>query len=414
MSIPPLKVNFKRLKKNIQDLSEIGRGPDRGIYRTAFSENDKKAREWLEKEIRNAELDFFQDGAANIHAVYAKNASEKSMVVIGSHIDSVPAAGTLDGSLGVLIGLECLRTFKEQNIELSHPVELISFSDEEGRFGGLFGSQSLAGKVTPESIHKAIDLNGITLMEAMEACGYNANEALSAARDPGSIKCFLEVHIEQGPVLDSKKIPLGIVTSITGLFKWKVSLLGRADHAGTTPMNMRADALAGLAEFINEIPRLLEENGAESTVMTVGKVDLFPGVPNSVPGKVDFSIDTRDTNEQVLHELAEAIRKTLSAIARRRKLMFEFQILSEITPVVCDELVLDAIERSIATLGVKSLSMPSGAAHDAQIIAQIAPVGMIFVPSRDGRSHSPAEWTDWDHMELGANAALRTLFQLAK
>lgn len=406
-----LKIDFKRLQTDILELSEIGRSEDRGIYRQAFSPNDLKARRWLSGRIESGGLELKVDGAANIHGIL--NRGSGPSILMGSHIDSVPAAGPLDGSLGVLTALECLRTIHDAGIELKRPLEMISFSDEEGRFGGLFGSQSLVGDVNPDRIFKAKDLNGVMLADAMEECGYDAMEALHARRKPDSVYCYLELHIEQGPVLDSLRMPVGVVDHITGLFKWSVRLIGRADHAGTTPMNMRADALGGLSEFVIEIPRIIEENGSDRSVVTVGKVDLFPGTANTVPGQVEFSIDARDTDRDVLVELQTAIRKALSAIARRRELMFEFDVLSEVNPVACDPHLMDSIRKAADTLHVPYHVMPSGAAHDAQIMAKLTRSAMIFVPSKNGRSHSSAEWTDWEHIETGANVALHTLLRLA-
>lgn len=407
-----LKINFHRLRSNIEEISKIGRSEDHGIYRQAFTENDLQARKWLSARIEEAGLELEVDGAANIHG-YLGDRSRPS-VVIGSHIDSVPAAGPLDGTLGVLTGLECLQSIKEQSIEHYYPLELVSFSDEEGRFGGLLGSQSFVGDINPQRIHNSRDLNGVSLGDAMAACGYEAIKALDARRNPRSVRSYLELHIEQGPVLDSMDVPIGVVSHITGLFKWSIRLIGRPDHAGTTPMHMRADALAGLAEFSMEIPRVLEENGSDRSVATIGKVDLFPGTANTVPGQVEFSLDCRDTEPQVLQDLMTAFRKALSAIARRRDLMFEFDVLSEVEPVACDDAIQRMIQNASERFGVQSNVMPSGAAHDAQIVARMAPVGMIFVPSKAGRSHSSAEWTDWEDIETGANVALHTLLQMAR
>ncbi|MCB1169119.1 MAG: Zn-dependent hydrolase [Leptospiraceae bacterium] len=407
-----LKINFDRLRNNIEEISRIGRSQDHGIYRQAFTENDLQARNWLSEKIEQAGLELEIDGAANIHG-YLGDRSKPS-VVIGSHIDSVPAAGPLDGTLGVLTGLECLQRLREDGYSLDYPLELVSFSDEEGRFGGLLGSQSFVGDINPQKIHNARDLNGVSLTDAMKACGYEAMKALDARRNPRSVRSYLELHIEQGPVLDSLDVPVGVVSHITGLFKWSIRLLGRPDHAGTTPMNMRADALAGLSEFSMEIPRILEENGSDRSVATIGKVDLFPGTANTVPGRVEFSLDCRDTDPAVLQDLMAAFRKALSAIARRRDLMFEFDVLSEVDPVACDDSIQSMIQKASETLGAQTHAMPSGAAHDAQIVARIAPVGMIFVPSKAGRSHSSAEWTDWEDIETGANVALHTLMQMTR
>jgi N-carbamoyl-L-amino-acid hydrolase len=407
-----LKVNFDRLRTNLNELSQIGRSTDMGIYRQAFTENDLQARNWLREKIEQAGLELDIDGAANIHG-YVGDRSKPS-VVVGSHIDSVPAAGPLDGTLGVLTGLECLQRIREEGIQLDYPLELVSFSDEEGRFGGLLGSQSFVGDINPQKIHNAKDLNGVSLADAMRACGYEAIKALDARRNPRSVRSYLELHIEQGPVLDSLDIPIGVVSHITGLFKWSIRLIGRPDHAGTTPMHMRADALAGLSEFSMEIPRILEENGTERSVATIGKVDLFPGTANTVPGKVEFSLDCRDTDSQILEDLMDAFRRALSAIARRRDLMFEFDVLSDVDPVACDDNIQNMIRSAAEAVRAQTHSMPSGAAHDAQIVARLAPVGMIFVPSKNGRSHSSAEWTDWEDIETGANVALHTLIQMAR
>ncbi|MET0044918.1 MAG: Zn-dependent hydrolase, partial [Candidatus Thiodiazotropha sp. 6PLUC3] len=278
-----LRINFERLKQNLDDLSNIGREKDHGIYRMAFSDGDMEARRWLSQQIESAGLSLYQDGAANLGA-RLNWTDDRPVVMTGSHIDTVPGAGHLDGALGVICGLEALRVLHEQNVSLSSPVELVAFSDEEGRFGGLLGSQSLCGLLTPEAILAAEDLNGIRLTEAMQQQGLNAMDALSAQRDPGSIKAFLELHIEQGPVLDRQGMQIGAVDAITGLFKWNVRLIGTANHAGTTPMEMRQDAFQGLAEFASQVDRVLEEHGSPRSRTTIGRVELFPGAANVVPG----------------------------------------------------------------------------------------------------------------------------------
>lgn len=407
-----LQINQARLKSDIETLAAIGRDTDHGIYRMAFSPGDMAGREWFKQQITEAGLEMYEDGAANIHGRLGWDES-KASVMTGSHLDTVPGAGHLDGALGVLSGLECLRRIKEENIPLQRPLEVVSFSDEEGRFGGMLGSQALTGKLTPESIHKAIDLNGVTLSQAMQACGYNAMDALHARRLPDSIHAYVELHIEQGPILDQMGFSVGVVDAIAGLFKWDVSLIGIPNHAGTTPMFMRNDAFAGLAEFHTQIQRLLDENGSERSVATIGRVSLSPGAANVVPGRVDFSLEVRDTEQRVLDDMQSACRRALSAIARRRNLMFEFKVLSEIAPVKCSNGLVEQIKQVAETLKIPSLRMASGAAHDAQMLAGITQAAMVFVPSKDGRSHSVAEWTDIRDIEKGANVLLNTLAQLA-
>ncbi|MGD8407949.1 MAG: Zn-dependent hydrolase [Thiohalophilus sp.] len=407
-----LSINTERLQQDIETLASIGRHEDHGLYRMAFSDGDMEGRAWFKQQLEDAGLEIHEDGAANIHGRLNWN-EDIPAVVTGSHLDTVPGAGHLDGALGVLVGLECLRSIKEQNLPLRHPMEVISFTDEEGRFGGMVGSQSIAGQLSPESIHQAVDLDGVTLTEAMQSRGYDAMRALHARYRPESIHAFLEMHIEQGPILDQMGLSVGIVDAIAGLFKWEVSLIGTANHAGTTPMHMRNDAFQGLAEFSSQIGRVLEENGSSRSVATIGRVDLKPGAPNVVPGRVDFSLEVRDTDDRILEELYDAFRKALSAIARRRDLMFEFKVLSEIEPVKCDLGLVNDLEDIAKQLNHEPIIMASGAAHDTQMMAKIARAAMVFVPSKGGRSHSVAEWTELVDIERGANVMLNALYKLA-
>jgi N-carbamoyl-L-amino-acid hydrolase len=410
--VQPLRVDFSRLQADIETLASIGRREDHGIHRIAFSEAFMEAHAWLQERARAAGLHVRVDDALNV-VVRCGDPSAHDVVTTGSHIDSVPGGGHLDGALGVVAGLEALRRLQESGAALARPVELVAFTDEEGRFGGMLGSQAFSGRLTPETILGARDLAGDSLVETMRSLDLDALHVLRAARSPGTVRSFVELHIEQGPVLDRAGVHIGVVEGIVGLFKWDCRLLGTGNHAGTTPMNMRLDAFQGLAEFAGEIDRILEENGSEASVATIGRVELKPGAPNVVPARVDFSLEVRDIDPDVIAALGDGFRKALSAIARRRGLMFEYEVLSEIDPVTCDRAIVGTIERVAGELGVESRRLPSGAAHDAQMIAELAPIGMIFVPSKDGRSHSPAEWTSWESIEIGANCLLGTLYSLA-
>lgn len=408
-----ITVNIDRLREDIQSLAEVGRREDHGIYRMAFTDQDMAGRDWLRRRIEAAGIEYHRDGAANVFGRVNANPSRPN-VLVGSHLDTVPAAGHLDGALGVLAGLECIRRIREEEISTRFGVELVAFSDEEGRFGAPFGSSALCGELNPESLHTSVDLDGIYLHEAMERIGLDPVDALQARRNPETIHAYLELHIEQGPILDKLGCGIGLVTGFTGFFKWFVRLRGRADHAGTTPMHLRVDAFGGLSEFSSEVPRILEENGSVDSVATIGKIDLFPGTANTVPGEVEFSLDVRDPDVDRLAELALAFRKALSAIARRRGLMFEFDVLSELEPSVCDTGVFNSIRTTADRLGMGYHVMPSGAVHDAQVLSRFTRVGMIFVPSKDGRSHSPAEWTHWEDIENGANLVLQSLLTIAE
>ncbi|TWT93511.1 Zn-dependent hydrolase [Neorhodopirellula pilleata] len=407
------EVNLERIKSDILTLASIGRHTDdHGIYRMAFTDADMEGKRWLEDRFHDAGLSHQRDGAANV-STQIDGSSDLPRILVGSHIDTVPCAGALDGTLGVIVGLECLRCLQEAGVSVRRTIELVAFSDEEGRFGGMFGSQSVCGQINPEKLATLTDMNGVKLQDELRRHGLDPMAALDAARDPESIHGYLELHIEQGPVLDRLKKPVGIVDEITGLFTWAVRLKGEANHAGTTPMDMRNDAFMGLADFAHEIPRILEENGSDRSRATIGKAQILPGATNTVPGLVEFSLDVRDTSETILEELSVAFRKALSAIARRRNLMFEFELKSYLAPVQCSATMVDALKTQSTRLNLDAHAMPSGAAHDAQIMGRMVPVGMIFVPSKGGQSHSPAEWTAWSDIAAGANLMLHTLIELA-
>ena len=407
------QIDLERLKADIRALSQIGRRSetDPALYRMAFTDAEMAAKEWLLEQLRTEGLTARMDGAGNVIGRLEPEDPDdaaKPSVLIGSHLDTVPCAGTLDGSLGVVIGLQCLRTLRAQRIPLRRPVELIAFSDEEGRFGAMFGSEAFCGFIHPARL-QCTDLDGITLADAMRAQGLDPDLAMDAARPREQIDSYLEVHIEQGPVLDTHHEQVGIVEAITGLSKWQIQFQGEANHAGTTPMDMRKDAFLGLAEFAHELERILEENGGPNSRATIGTAQILPGAANTVPGMVEFSLDIRDTNSETLQELKNASRKTLAAISRRKGLYFDYQELSHIEPVACDGKMIELLTQTADALELRFRKMPSGAAHDAQMLAQIAPTGMIFTPSRGGKSHSPEEWTAWEDMQAAANLALNTL-----
>jgi len=408
-----MHVNFERLQTDLEALSMIGRNEeDHGLYRMAFSDGDMQARAWFAERIGQAGLELHVDEAANMHARLHFD-GERPSVMTGSHLDTVPGAGYLDGALGVVGGLECLRCLKEHGVETPRALECVAFSDEEGRFGGMFGSQAISGQLTPGAILSACDLDGVTLVEAMSARGFDAQRALRARRSTSSLAAFVELHIEQGPVLDHKGASVGVVEGIFGLFRWKTRLIGTSNHAGTTPMDMRNDAFLGLAEFAGAARRILDENGGPQSVATIGRVELTPGAANVIPGQVEFTLEVRDLDKQVLLDLQQAFRRALSATARRHGLMFEFDVLTEFDPVKCDSAIVDTIEQVSESLNIDHLRLPSGAAHDTQMMAAATRAAMIFVPSKDGRSHSPAEWSSWKAIERGANVLLHTLHRLA-
>src|SRR5690606_12806948 len=280
-------------------------------------------------------------------------------------------------------------------------------------YGGMFGAQAIAGELTPGGILGMHDPDGCRLADALEAAGLAPLKALEARRAPGSMRAFVELHVEQGPVLEQSGKTIGVVDCIAGVFKWIVHLIGKADHAGTAPMNMRSDAFMGLADFAHEIPRLIDEDGTDRSRLTVGKVELKPGSPHTIPGEALFTLVGRDSDEDAMHELGNACRKSLRAIARRHNLRFEHEQISWLAPMSCNFELVDMLERQAAALDLSYVRMPSGAGDDTQFLAEITRAGPPLAPSVGGVSHSPDEWTHWSDVESGANLLLKAAVALA-
>lgn len=401
-------VNLDRIEDDLFTLKSFGYcQQDKGIYRQGLTQTDMDARRWLMEKFNKLGLTTCMDGAANVIGRFGK--SNGPAIVIGSHLDSVPCGGMFDGTLGVIAGLECIRVIMEQQIEVQHPIEIVATSEEEGRFGGMFGSQSLTGHLTADWIEKACSVDGESLKDTMQKLGLSPKEALNERYTRNSLIAFLELHIEQGPVLENTNIPIGIVENISGVFKWLIKLIGKAGHAGTAPMDMRSDAFMGLADFAHELGRIIEEDGSDKSRLTIGQVDLKPGHAHTIPGEADFTLVGRDVDEDTMHNLSAGCRKVLSAIARKQRLMFEYEEKTWLSPQTCSPEIVSMFEKTASKLNYEYMLMPSGAGHDTQFFAKIAPSGMIFVPSVNGISHAPDEWTHWTDVEKGANVLLNTL-----
>ena len=405
------KVDIERVKQDIYRVGRYGYNQeDQGIYRQGFSDEDMRARFWLEGQFAELGLAHHMDGAGNVIGRYGN--PEQKALIIASHLDSVPAGGMFDGVLGVMAGLECVRVIKENSIPLKHALEVIATSEEEGRFGGMLGAQALTGNLKLDWLERAKDHNGQLLRDAMAACQLPYHLALDAARDPDSLIGFLELHIEQGPVLEQSNMTIGVVEGISGVFKWLIRFIGKADHAGTAPMNLRSDAFMGVADFAHEIARIIDEEGTDKSRLTIGSVELKPGFAHTVPGQVEFTLVGRDMSEDIMQNLAESCRKVLSAIARRHKLMFEYEQMSWLEPKPCAKEMMNLLERHSEKLGYKTMIMPSGAGHDAQFFTDITPTGLLFIPSVGGVSHAPDEWSHWHDVEKGCNVLLNAALEL--
>jgi len=333
--------------------------------------------------------------------------------MVGSHIDSVPDGGMFDGALGVLAGLECLRRIREEGVRLRHPLELVAFTDEEGAFGGFFGSYAFTGALKPEEIPNIRDSKGLRILDAMARHGMDALQAPKAHRNPQEIRAYVELHIEQGPVLESQRVPIGVVEAIVGIRRYGITFRGRADHAGTTPMKDRKNALLGAAELILKGHNLILSDGTPASRVTVGVLQLKPAVANIVPAEAYLTYELREQSAKMLRTLAEESRALAAQVASAWGLEVSMETILEIDPVPMANEVKAAIMASAEELGCTYHRLPAMAGHDAQVVGRMVKAGMIFVPSQDGRSHSPLEFTADEDVERGANVLLLTLLRLA-
>ncbi|MGF1609345.1 MAG: Zn-dependent hydrolase [Kiloniellales bacterium] len=405
-------VNLERLRARVTALARIGADPSgRGVHRPSFSAADMEARRWLREQMDALGLRVWMDAVGNVIGRW--EVGEGPAVLLGSHLDSVPHGGAFDGALGVVAALECVEALMDCGITPAAPLEVIGTSEEEGRFGGMLGAQAMAGTIPETWFYETVDDQGVKLVDAMRNAGLDPDDYRAARRDPATVKAFLELHIEQGPVLDRTGRPAGIVEGISGVFNWVVTMTGAANHAGTTPMELRQDAFRGLADFAAAVPDILARHGTPASRLTVGKVDLEPNFPHTVPGRAEFSVVGRDIDEAVMTALAKACRAALESAARCNGLTLEMTEISWLSPTPCHADIIAAFARQAAALGLDAPVMPSGAGHDTQVMAQLTRAGMIFVASRGGVSHAPDERSDWSDIEAGSNLLLHTLLDVA-
>ncbi len=407
----PVTISISRLKSHIEALSRFGRNPDgQGITRSCWSPAHEEARAWLLVRMKEAGLTTSVDQAGN---TFGRLGGPGPCVMTGSHIDTVPQGGPLDGALGVLAGLECLHVINERRITTRLPLTVAAWSDEEGRYGSLFGSRAFTGKLDAKAVPGFRAADGETLVDAMARAGFNALDAVKAKCDPKTLSAYLELHIEQGPHLDAARIPIGVVLGIVGIRRWRLTFDGEPDHAGTTPMAWRKDAFLGAADYALRAREHVVRKGSGRSVTNFGRIELLPGVSNIVPARAVLLQEIRELDPKILARLDRECLALSRAVASRRKLSVKVETLSRTEPARCAPRVLAAVERAATALKLPWKRMPSGAGHDAQNLASITDAGMLFIPSKGGRSHRPDEMSDWKAIERGANALLHTLLDLA-
>ena len=401
------RLTLGSVSTSLDELAQIGRRSDGGVARFAWTPELFAAYDWVADRMRALGLEVEIDAAGNLIGRW--NVGRGKAVVVGSHLDTVPSGGPLDGVLGVLAAVHAVALLKEEGFEPERPLWIVAFMDEEGtRFNAaLFGSRAFTGEDVSGSGDR-VDANAVTLREAMAAAGCDLDRAGEACR-LDEIGAFIELHIEQGPLLEAQGVEIGVVTSIVGLRGYRVRLRGQANHAGTTPMPLRRDALAGAARVVLEVRDLARAR--DSITANVGKIAVEPGGANVVPGLADFTIDLRGTSSSVLEELERVVEETVARIASEEGLEFELERTFALEPLELDPELTEMVERAARIENASTRRMPSGAGHDAMILGRHVPAAMIFVPSRDGISHSPAEYSSPGQVELGTRVLTEALRQ---
>ena len=405
-----LSVNSQRIESRIFELAKFGKDATGRGYRVAYTKGDIEGRAWFMELMKKAGLEPTIDAAGNIIGKRkGKNPSLKT-IGFGSHIDMVPDGGNYDGTLGSISALEIIEILNENNVVTEHPLEVIIFGNEEG---GTIGSKAMVGGITVDGLQQKSQ-SGLTMAEGIKAIGGNPDNIQSCIRKKGDFHAWVELHIEQGGILEKEKIQIGVVEGIVGIVHWEVTVEGFANHAGATQMNMRQDALLAASKFIIAVNEVVTSvKGTQ--VGTVGKIAVLPGAYNVIPGKVVLGLEIRDLNANKIEMLFKEMEKRAANIAKDSKTTISFvRQPNESKPALTNKVLQQTINTSAKALGFSTKFMQSGAGHDSQHIASMAPAAMIFIPSMGGISHSPKEFSTATDMANGANVLLQTILKLDK
>jgi allantoate deiminase len=400
-----------RAETMLAELGAISSEPQR-LVRLYLTPEHRRAADLIGSWMRDAGMIVTEDALGTVRGHWRPDL--KRRLLIGSHIDTVIDAGKYDGPLGVVAGILAVRELVDRDIDLPFGVDVLAFGDEEGsRFRTtLAGSSACAGVFDRASLSFP-DRNGISLGDAIEAYGKRIDDIPAAAYNPADVVGFIELHIEQGPVLEAQNLPLGVVTGIVGQSRMRVVVLGEAGHAGTVPMRMRQDALTGAAELMLLIEQTARENEDDGMVATVGRIEASPGATNVIPGRVGFSLEFRSSSDDRRKAAIEQIKADAQRIGIKRKLEFAFEPFHETSTTACTPALQALMEDAIASLGHQSIRLPSGAGHDAQVMAKLCPMAMLFVRCRGGISHNPAEFASEADMGAAVQALVRFIEALA-
>jgi N-carbamoyl-L-amino-acid hydrolase len=402
-----LRVNGERLNATMEHMKTFGMNETGGSARVAFSDENRAALAYLSSLMSQAGLETRIDVAGNLVGRREGKTSGLAPIVSGSHVDTVPNGGHYDGVVGVMSAIEVARALHEAGFELDHPLEIVVWSNEEG---GKTGSRSYNGSVEDKEFDLAI-LSDTTIGDGVRYLGGNPERLSANVREAGGISSYVELHVEQGAFLDKENISIGVVQGIVGIRRWNITIDGFANHAGTTPMDQRQDALYAAALLIAEVRRIITEEPGRQ-VGTVGSIQAFPGAPNVIPGQVKLSLEIRDLDMDKIETLFQRIRSAANELSGQTDTTIAVEQYYESPAAITDERIKNLIQDSADALGLSAMHMPSGAGHDAQSLAGIAPLGMIFVPSKDGISHAPAEFTSGQQITNGANVLLQSIVRM--
>ncbi|MBF2001755.1 MAG: Zn-dependent hydrolase [Synechococcales cyanobacterium M58_A2018_015] len=406
LSLPT--VNGDRLNASISRLAKVGKLPNGEICRLAFTPEDLQARYLVQQWMVEAGMTVHSDAAGNLIGRYAGTVDSAPALATGSHIDTVPSGGPYDGVLGVLAGIEVVRTLRENNLRLKHPIEVIVFTDEES---SMIGCQAMAGTALLRSPERYQPKIGGSIQDCLEAIGGNWKGLASARRTREDMAAFVELHVEQGAVLERTKKAIGVVQGVVGMLRKTITITGQANHAGTTPMNMRQDALVAAAQIVLAVQQIALSMPSEP-VATVGSLTVSPNAVNIIPGTVELTVDMRDLSQECLNEMLERLQQEITAIAAATDTTIELTPGLSVRPTLAAPQIQATIEAVCQDLGFSYCLLPSRAGHDSLEIGRITDMGMIFVPSQAGLSHSGEEYTSPEQCTQGATVLLHTLMRL--
>ncbi|WP_019635943.1 Zn-dependent hydrolase [Paenibacillus fonticola] len=408
-----MEINKDRLWARLMELGQIGKQTSGGVTRYSFTPDESRAKDLVIAYMKEAGLAVREDAAGNVIGRREGTNPEAAVVLTGSHIDTVPDGGVFDGALGVLSAIEALQCMNELEIRNAHPIEVITFTDEEGsRFGlGMIGSRAVAGTLRQEDLEQR-DEQAISIADAMRTAGLDPQRIGEAAKPSDEVKAYVELHIEQGRVLENLHEPVGLVTGIAGPLWQQFTLIGHAGHAGATPMHLRRDPMQAAAEILNYI--YTEAKKYENAVATVGKLRTLPGGVNVIPGEVQFSLDLRDIDEADRNRLEASIHTYSQQVCEQLGIELEVELLQRVAPSPSSPLVQEAVAQAGKIAGLSDLPrLVSGAGHDGMQFSSLWPLGMIFVRSRNGISHNPEEWSSPEDCAAGTEVLYHTLLGLA-